>query len=145
MEAKTQSREVIYSRPPGKGVAEARCKPTSYPNLPTGNHQTPGPQETGSGERPSPDTRTLRRGDRVRVSSPAESTDHPAASQVRGLPTCAEVLLSSPQPAVPCPHCPLPGGEPEDSAGWREDLGELLVPALAANLGCGMKSTPKLS
>lgn len=68
-------------------------------------------------------------------------SERPGASPVRGLPSCAKVLLSSPRA-----H-PLEARECEGNRGSQqggEDLGERVIPAPTANPGSWIKGTPEL-
>lgn len=71
-------------------------------------------------------------------------SEHPGASPVRGLPSCAKVLLSSPRPH---PLFTLQAGECEgnrSSQQWGEDLGDRVILAPTANPGSWIKGTPEL-
>lgn len=85
-----QNKEVTCSRPSSKGVAEAGCKPTSYPNIHADNSCTTRPQETGSGKDPSPDRQRPRGQSMSGLPKSPGHSEQPAASQARG--GCPPVL-----------------------------------------------------
>lgn len=105
-----QNKEVTCSRPSSKGVAEAGCKPTSYPNIHADNSCTTRPQETGSGKDPSPDRQRPRGQSMSGLPESPRHSEQPAASQVRGgcPPALRWSFLLHDSLTVPCPHTWLP-------------------------------------